>query len=134
MSRVSKRSASVKKLHSVKAFERIDLRKEFERRIFSWTAMRPEEAKRLASMLSGWMSTAFEDSTRTLWELIEERLKALAHKKNELSLIKQFENIVRTDGGSDLAELASETPVTVMDSLFKAPTADEWMARFKLRI
>lgn len=97
------------------------LRLKFENCLEGWNR---EELDRLVWLLQiwGWAN----DDTKTMWELIEERLNQLAEQKNLFAKGRP-----RDPWEKNVQQKEVETPETIIEWLFKAPVADEWIRRFR---
>jgi hypothetical protein len=86
--------------------EKSPLRLKFEAHLTSWHMNKAEECRRLINKLMLWGAATGEE--QTLWKVLEWQIRYLASRKRNSS------------------------PEKVVDELFEAPTADEWMRRLQI--
>lgn len=101
------------------------LRLEFEEHLSVWNSDRQEETNCLFSLLVIWCAGRGEE--KTIWEHIEERITAIVEHKNAIN--KRRPRDISWDGNKIICR--PETPESVTAWLFRSPTADEWMKRFR---
>lgn len=105
--------------------EKSPVRLKFEECLSGWSEKRPHETKWLTNELVLWASAIPEG--KTLWELIEERLGKLTERRAQKNKNRRLDRSAR----GKPVPLEPVTPETVIEWLFQASAAEEWMNRFR---
>lgn len=114
--------------------EKSCIRIKFEAELAEWSKKRPAETVELALHLTHWAYAMEKD--KTTWELIEERIQELTKRKNILESRRPQYVTCRPRHNEKIGRSAAErwhrvTEEDIIQWLFEAPIADEWMLRFR---